>query len=314
MVFLSVLSNPFDYYWNASYLYLWGYQFVVLVKNKADDAGPASPFFGRQGNRKALDLERLQSIGLSKKESVFMNIKMNHYMGQASYTAAAGGKSSEPYAGGKIGSEAKSDTNRDTVSISAAGQQFSAEKMESGTDMEVIHISSDLDEFRNAVCSMNEKLPVSWKAMVDPYNTITDRAKVEARLKQLADPAASHKDEDMEKAAEVYAKEIIDALIEKKKTMLADGTAKTAAGEYEEYKMAYDAYHSENGSNLIEKMTGDTKKAYDIYKNIIDGTKISINDEEFLIFHNCTMYRAAKAEHILKTEELYNAMNGVPLR
>lgn len=76
MVFLSILSNPFDSYWSASYLYLWVYQFVDLVKNKSDDAGPASPFLGRQGNRKALDLERLQSIGLSKKESAFMNIPL----------------------------------------------------------------------------------------------------------------------------------------------------------------------------------------------------------------------------------------------
>ncbi len=241
-----------------------------------------------------------------------MDIKMNCYMKQASYTATAGGKSSESHVGGKIGSEAKPGTNRDTVSISGAGQQFFAEKMESGTDMELIHIGSGLDEFRNAVCSMNEKLPVSWKAMVDPYNTITSLAKAEFRLKQLEDSTVSHKDEDIEKGAEAYAKEKIDVLIEKKKAMIADGTAKTAAEEYEEYKTAYDAYHSENGSSLIEKMTGDTKKAYDIYKNIIDGTKTSIDDEEFLIFHNCTMYRAAKAEYIQKTEELYNAMNGIP--
>ena len=242
-----------------------------------------------------------------------MNIKINHYMNQVSYTATAGEREPESHVGGKIESEAKDGVNRDTVSISVAGQQFFAEKMESSTDMELIHIVSDLDEFRNAVCSMNEKLPVSWKAMVDPYNTITNLAKVESRLKQLADPAASHKDEDMEKVAEAYAKEKIDALIEKKKAMIADGTAKTAAEEYEEYKTAYDAYHSENGSSLIAKMTGDTRKAYDIYKNIIDGTKISIKDEEFLIFHNCTMYRAAKAEYIRRTEELYNALNGVPV-
>ncbi len=240
-----------------------------------------------------------------------MNIKMNHYMNQASYTATASGRSSESYAGGKIGSEAKPGANRDTVSISVAGQQFFAEKMESGTDMELIHISSDLDDFRNAICSMNKKLPVSWEAMVDPYNTITGLAKVESRLKQLADPTVSHKDEDMEKVAEAYAKEKIDALIEKKKAMIADGTAKTAAEESKEYKTAYDAYHSENGSSLIEKMTGDTKKAYDIYKNIIDGTKISINDEEFLIFHNRTMYRAAKDEYIRKNEKLYYARNGI---
>ena len=243
-----------------------------------------------------------------------MNVKMNRYMNQASYMATAGERASESHADGRVESETKSGANRDTVTISAAGQQFYAEKMETNTDMDLIHIGSDIDEFRNAVSSMNEKLPVSWKAMVDPYNTITNLAKAEFRLKQLADPAASHKDEDMEKAAEAYAKEKIDALIEKKKAMIADGTAKTAAEEYEEYKTAYDAYHSENGSSLIEKMTGDTKKAYDIYKNIIDGAKISISDEEFLIFHNCTMYRAAKAEFIRKTEELYNAMNGVPLK
>ena len=237
-----------------------------------------------------------------------MNIKMNHYMNQESYTAAAGERTSEAHDGGKVESEAKSGTNRDTVTISVAGQQFSAEKMESNTDMELIHIGSDLDEFRNAVRSMKGKLPVSWKAMVDPYNTITNLAKMESRLRQLADPAASHKDEDMEKVAEAYAKEKIDALIEKKKAMIADGTAKTVAEEYEEYKTAYDAYHSENGGSLIAKMTGDTKKAYDIYKNIIDGAKMPINDEEFLIFHNWTMYRAAKAEYIQKTEELYNVM------
>ena len=215
-----------------------------------------------------------------------MNVKINRYMNQASYTAATGERASESHADGRVESETKSGANRD----------------------------SDLDEFRNAVSSMNEKLPVSWKAMVDPYNTITNLAKAEFRLKQLADPAASHKDEDIEKGAEAYAKEKIDELIEKKKAMIADGTAKTAAEEYEEYKTAYDAYHSENGSSLIEKMTGDTKKAYDIYKNIIDGTKISINDEKFLIFHNCTMYRAAKAEYIRKTDELYNTMNGIPLK
>ena len=242
-----------------------------------------------------------------------MNVKMNRYMNQASYMATAGERASESHTDGRVESETKSGANRDTVTISAAGQQFYAEKMETNTDMDLIHIGSDIDEFRNAVSSMNEKLPVSWKAMVDPYNTITNLAKAEFRLKQLADPAASHKDEDIEKGVEAYAKEKIDELIEKKKAMIADGTAKTAAEEYEEYKTAYDAYHSENGSSLIEKMTGDTKKAYDIYKNIIDGTKISMNDEKFLIFHNCTMYRAAKDEYIRKTDELYNTMNGIPL-
>ena len=144
-----------------------------------------------------------------------MDIKMNRYMRQASYTAAAGERTSESHAGGKVESEVKTGTNRDTVSISVAGQQFFAEQMESATDMGLLHIGSDLDEFRNAVRSMNEKLPVSWKAKVDPYNTITNIAKIESRLKQLADPTVSHNDEDMEKVAEAYAKEKIDALIEK---------------------------------------------------------------------------------------------------
>ena len=242
-----------------------------------------------------------------------MNIKRNNYLNQNSCTATIDERASS-HVCGKTESEAKSGTNRDTVTISMAGQQFIAEKKESNTDMGLMHIVSDLDEFQNAVRSMKGTLPVSWEAMVDPYNTIADLAKVESRLKQLMDPNVSHNDEDMDKVAEAYAKEKIDALIEKKKAMIADGTAKTVAEEYEEYKTAYDAYHSENGSSLIAKMTGDTRKAYDIYKNIIDGTKISINDEEFLIFHNRTMYRAAKAEYIRKTEELYNARNGVPVK
>lgn len=237
-----------------------------------------------------------------------MNVKMNHYIKQASYMEAAGERAPESHVGGKIESEAKSGENKDTVSISVEGQQFYAERVRSSTGMESMHISSDLDGFRNTVHSMNKNLPVNWKAMVDPCNTITNAAKAESRLKQLADPSVSHKDEDIEKVAEAYAKEKIDALIEKKKAMIADGTAKTAAEEYKEYKTAYDAYHSENGSSLIEKMTGDTKKAYDIYKNIIDGKKTSMEDEEFLIFHNCTMYRAARTEYVQKTEQLYDAM------
>ncbi|MBD5459869.1 MAG: hypothetical protein HDR26_02845, partial [Lachnospiraceae bacterium] len=64
--------------------------------------------------------------------------------------------------------------------------------------MGLMHIISDLDEFQNAVRSMKGTLPVSWEAMVDPYNTIADLAKVESRLKQLMDPNVSHNDEDME--------------------------------------------------------------------------------------------------------------------
>ena len=243
-----------------------------------------------------------------------MNIKMNNYLNQASYTAAAGERTSESHVGGKIESEAKSGANRDTVSISVEGRQFAAEQKASDSEMGLMEMASDLDEFRSSVKSMNEELPVNWKAMVDPYNTITSLAKAESRLKQLTDLTISRNDEEMEKVAEAYAKEKIDALIEKKKAMIADGTAKTVAEEYEEYKTAYDAYHSENGSSLIAKMTGDTRKAYDIYKNIIDGATMPIDDEEFLIFHNWTMYRAAKDEYIRKTDDLYNAMNGVPLK
>lgn len=52
-------------------------------------------------------------------------------------------------------------------------------------------------------------------------------------------------------------------------------------------------------------MTGDVKKAYNIYKNIIDGTTISMEDEELLMLHNYTMYIGAKGEYIRKTEEQY---------
>ena len=243
-----------------------------------------------------------------------MNIKMNNYLNQTSYMAAAGERASESRVGGKIESEAKTGSNKDTISISVEGQMFAAELVESDSEMGLLRITSDLDSFRSALKSVNEPLPVNWEAVVDPYGRFRSLAKIESRLRQLEDPNVSHKDEDMEKVAEAYAKEKIDALIEKKKAMIADGTAKTVAEEYEEYITAYDAYHSENGSSLIANMTGDTKKAYDIYKNIIDGTNISINDEEFLVLHNHTMYRAAKAEYIRKTEGLYNAMNGVPLK
>ena len=65
---------------------------------------------------------------------------------------------------------------------------------------------------------------------------------------------------------------------------------------------------------MIAKMTGDTKKAYNIYKDIIDGNSISIEDEEFLMLHNRTMYVGAKGEYIRKTDELYNAMKSVTLK
>ena len=93
-------------------------------------------------------------------------------------------------------------------------------------------------------------------------------------------------------------------MIEKKKAMLDSGTAKSSGEEYAEYKIAYDAYHSQNGENLTELMTDDAKRAYNIYKNIIDGTSVPIEDEEFLMLHNRTMYIGAKDEYIRKMDEM----------
>lgn len=224
-----------------------------------------------------------------------MNIKMNNYMNQISYPVVLNERYSKSYNDRKTDNEAKSGTNKDTVSISIEGQKFAADWKASDSQMESLVITSDLDLFRNAVKSMNESLPVDWTAIVDPYDTFTNLAKIESRLKQLADPAASHNDADMEKVADAYAKSKIDMLIEKKKAMLESGTAKSYNEEYAEYKIAYDAYHSENGASIIAMMTGDTKRAYNIYKDIIDGTSISIEDEEFLVLHNRTMYVAAKS-------------------
>lgn len=238
-----------------------------------------------------------------------MNIKMNHYLNQISDTATIDERASKSQGNRKIGHETKPGMNKDTVSISIAGQQFAARWKESDSEMGLMEITSDLDAFRKAVKSTQDPLPVDWAAIVDPYQTFTNLAKIESRLKQLADPTVSHNDEDMEKVADAYAKSKIDILIAKKKAMLESGTAKSKSEEYAEYKTAYDAYHSENGASLIAMMTGDTKKAYDIYKGIIDGTSTSIKDEEFLMLHNRTMYVGAKDEHIRKMEELYHAKN-----
>ena len=118
----------------------------------------------------------------------------------------------------------------------------------------------------------------------------------------MADASVSGNDEDIARVADAYAKSKIDILIEKKKAMLESGTAKSYREEYAEYKTAYDAYHSENGESIIAMITGDTKRAYNIYKDIIDGTPISIEDEEFLVLHNRTMYIGAKGEYIRKME------------
>lgn len=238
-----------------------------------------------------------------------MNIKMNHYLNQISYMTAMDERASKPDGDRRIGSGKKSGTNKDTVLISVEGQLFTAKQKTSDSEMGLIEITSDFDSFTRAVKSMNEPLPVDWTAIVDPYQTFTNLAKIESRLKQLADPTVSRNDEEMERIADEYAKSKIDILIEKKKAMLESGTAKSKSQEYAEYKTAYDAYHSENGESLIAVMTGDTKKAYSIYKDIIDGASISIEDEEFLMLYNRTMYVGAKGEHIRKTEELYNERN-----
>lgn len=238
-----------------------------------------------------------------------MNIKMNHYLNQISYMTAMDERASKPDGDRRIGSGTKSGTNKDTVLISVEGQLFTAKQKTSDSEMGLIEITSDFDSFTRAVKSMNEPLPVDWTAIVDPYQTFTNLAKIESRLKQLADPTVSRNDEEIERIADEYAKSKIDILIEKKKAMLESGTAKSKSQEYTEYKTAYDAYHSENGESLIAMMTGDTKKAYSIYKDIIDGASISIEDEEFLMLYNRTMYVGAKGEHIRKTEELYNERN-----
>ena len=238
-----------------------------------------------------------------------MNIKMNHYLNQISYMTAMDERASKPDGDRRIGSGKKSGTNKDTVLISVEGQLFTAKQKTSDSEMGLIEITSDFDSFTRAVKSMNEPLPVDWTAIVDPYQTFTNLAKIESRLKQLADPTVSRNDEEIERIADEYAKSKIDILIEKKKAMLESGTAKSKSQEYAEYKTAYDAYHSENGESLIAVMTGDTKKAYSIYKDIIDGASISIEDEEFLMLYNRTIYVGAKGEHIRKTEELYNERN-----
>ena len=196
-----------------------------------------------------------------------MNIKMNHYLNQISYMTAMDERASKPNGDRRIGSGTKSGTNKDTVIISVEGQLFTAKQKTSDSEMGLIEITSDFDSFTRAVKSMNEPLPVDWTAIVDPYQTFTNLAKIESRLKQLADPTVSRNDEEMERIADEYAKSKIDILIEKKKAMLESGTAKSKSQEYAEYKTAYDAYHSENGESLIAMMTGDTKKAYSIYKD-----------------------------------------------
>lgn len=174
-----------------------------------------------------------------------MNIKLHNYTNNSfymAYTAKAEKSAAESHSNGNAKSEIKSETNKDTVSISIAGQQFYAEQKASDSNMGSAKITSDLDSFRSTVKSMNEDLPVNWEATVDPFGTFRAAAKVESRLKHLQDQTVLKQYEDMERVANEYAKNQLASLIEKKKTMLASGAATSYSEEYAEYKAAYDAY------------------------------------------------------------------------
>lgn len=232
-----------------------------------------------------------------------------NYLNQNSYVGSSKentSKSSETVTSEK---NAGSIPSKDTVTISVAGKQFAAERIASDSEMGTLRLTSDLESFRSALRSMNEPLPVNWEASVDPFGTFRSFAKIESRLQQLQDPTASKQDAEMDRIADEYANQKINELIEKKKTMINSGMVQSKSDEYVEYKIAYDAYHSANGKNLIESLSGDAKKAYDIYKNILDNVSVPIEDEEFLMLHNGTMYIGAKSEAIRNSDALYSAIN-----
>lgn len=234
-----------------------------------------------------------------------MEIKTNNYVNSFNNSA----DKSLPQASNKESneSETKPASNRtDTITISVAGKQFIAEKKESNSAMYAATIVSDLDEFISASKSINKELEVNWNAVVDPYGTFAGAARVEAIYNLYQDPNAPKNIEDRDKLVDQYVQNRINSLIEKKKAYIASQPENYRAREAEEYKMAYDAYHSENGSSLIANMVGDTKKAYDIYKSILDGDKASLDDQEFLMLYNNTMYRGAKGEYYRKLEEMHN--------
>ena len=89
-----------------------------------------------------------------------MNIKTSNYMNQPLNEANSDKRVSKSYGDSKMKSEVKSGTNKDTISISIAGQQFAAEQRSSDSEMGLAKITSDLDSFRSAVKSMNDPLPV----------------------------------------------------------------------------------------------------------------------------------------------------------
>lgn len=233
-----------------------------------------------------------------------MEIKTNNY--RNTFNASANKDFSKTHNECKSETETKPASKTDTITISVAGKQFIAEKKESNSEMFSATIVSDLDSFRSAVKSMNKELEVNWNAVVDPYGTFAGAARVEAIYNLYQDPNAPKNIEDRDKLVDQYVQNRMNSLIEKKKAYIASQPENYRAREAEEYKMAYDAYHSENGKNLIDMMSGDMKKAYDIYKSILDGGKSPLDDQEFLMLYNNTMYRGAKGEYYRKQEEMYN--------
>ncbi len=202
-------------------------------------------------------------------------------------------------------SGAKPAGKTDTFTISVGGKEFTARKKESDSAMFSAEIVSDLDEFRSAIKSMGN-LEVNWNAVVDPYGTFAGAARVEAIYNQYQDPDSPKNAAERDKLVDRYVQQKLDSLIEKKKAYNASRPENYYAIEAEEYKTAYNAYHSADGKQLESKMTGDFKKAYSIYKSILDGGKTSLDDEEFLMLYNNTMYRGAKGEYYRRLEEMYN--------
>lgn len=80
----------------------------------------------------------------------------------------------------KSKTETKPASKIDTITISAAGKQFIAEKKESNSEIHSATVVSDLDSFRSAVKSMNKDLEVNWNAVVDPFGTFAGTARVES--------------------------------------------------------------------------------------------------------------------------------------
>lgn len=208
-----------------------------------------------------------------------------------------------PKTDNKPEAEKKPAAKTDTFTMSIGDKQFTARKKESESAMFAAEITSNLDEFRSTIKSLGN-LEVNWNAVVDPYGTFAGAARVEAIYNLYQDPNAPKNIEDRDKLVDKCVQDRINSLIEKKKAYIASQPDNYIAREAEEYKIAYDAYHSENGNHLIDMMSGDMKKAYSIYKSILDGGNTPLDDQEFLMLYNNTMYRGAKGEYYRKQEEM----------